>query len=66
VSRWCGVLGLLARFVFLPHRLPKSQQKYIGGTSLMIGQQMRVTNQGRGRKIKIKAGMEWPIYYQIG
>jgi hypothetical protein len=59
---WACLLALS----FLPHRLPKSQQKYIGGTSLMIGQQMRVTNQGRARKIKIKAGMEWPIYYQIG
>jgi hypothetical protein len=51
-----GVLGWLARFLFLPpHRLPKSQQKYIGGTSLVIGQQMRVTNQGK--KMAQKAGM---------
>jgi hypothetical protein len=38
-----------------PHRLPKSQQKYIGGTSLMIGQQMRVTT--KPRKMAQKAGM---------
>jgi hypothetical protein len=52
-----GVLGWLARFLFLPpHRLPKSQQKYIGGTSLVIGQQMRVTNQGKKGGAKSRNG----------
>jgi hypothetical protein len=41
---WAGSLSLS------PHRLPKSQQKYIGGTSPVIGQQLRVTNKEDGAK----------------
>jgi hypothetical protein len=61
---WCS--GSWAYSLSLsPHRLidglPKSQQKYIGGTSLVIDWPTDSGNsQGRWRKKQ-----EWPIY-QIG